>query len=356
MTSLYSSTYGLGGNSTISTDLVDKVGILAETRPVDLTLALAGFGVGIVVGLTGMGGGALMTPILVLVFGVPPVAAVSSDLAASAVMKPFGGFVHARRGTVNWASFAGSAWAACPARSSGCCCCGCSGRRVGAAHDPDRARGGAVLAAGGLLLKPWAARRPPSPDRPEPIKVKPLPTVLLGALGGLMVGLTSVGSGSLIIVALLALYPKLRANDLVGTDLVQAIPLVAAAALGHALFGDLQLDLAAAVLIGSVPGVLIGSRISSRAPAGLVRTALVIVLLASALKLFNVSTTVVGVVAGVAILVPSGRTAARPPAARRSPARGAPGPYRSPQTAFPPSPLCPADGAEGRGGAIGAGG
>src|SRR5262252_7290573 len=68
----------------------------------DLTLALAGLGVGIIVGLTGMGGGALMTPILVLVFGVPPIAAVSSDLAASAVMKPFGGFVHARRGTVNW--------------------------------------------------------------------------------------------------------------------------------------------------------------------------------------------------------------------------------------------------------------
>ncbi|HEV8174213.1 MAG TPA: sulfite exporter TauE/SafE family protein, partial [Actinoplanes sp.] len=68
----------------------------------DLTLALAGFGVGIIVGMTGMGGGALMTPILVLVFGIPPVAAVSSDLAASAVMKPFGGWVHARRGTVNW--------------------------------------------------------------------------------------------------------------------------------------------------------------------------------------------------------------------------------------------------------------
>src|ERR687886_3063731 len=74
-----------------------------DTRPMDFTLALAGLGVGLVVGLTGMGGGALMTPILVLFFGVPPVAAVSSDLAASAVMKPFGGFVHARRRTVNWA-------------------------------------------------------------------------------------------------------------------------------------------------------------------------------------------------------------------------------------------------------------
>jgi hypothetical protein len=99
--------------------------------------------------------------------------------------------------------------------------------------------------------------------------------------------MTSVGSGSLIIVILLMLYPMLRANDLVGTDLVQAIPLVAAAALGHALFGDLKLDLAAAVLIGSVPGVLLGSRLSSRAPAGVVRVALVAVLLASAAKLLG---------------------------------------------------------------------
>src|SRR5690242_21408697 len=144
-----------------------------------------------------------------------------------------------------------------------------------------------VMGRGGLLVKAWTGRRRPATDGPPPkVEVKPLPTALLGAAGGLVVGLTSVGSGSLIIVVLLAMYPKLRANDLVGTDLIQAIPLVTAAAFGHALFGDLKLDLAAAVLLGSIPGVLIGSRISSRAPAGLVRSALVIVLLASALKLF----------------------------------------------------------------------
>jgi uncharacterized membrane protein YfcA len=159
-----------------------------------------------------------------------------------------------------------------------------------------------LLAAAGLILKSWAARR--RGDAPAtPTVVKPVPTALVGAAGGLIVGLTSVGSGSLIIVALLALYPRLRANDLVGTDLVQAIPLVMSAALGHALFGDLKLDLAGAVLIGSVPGVLIGSRISSRAPAGLIRPALVIVLLASALKLFNVPTPIVGIVCGAALLI-----------------------------------------------------
>ncbi len=133
--------------------------------------------------------------------------------------------------------------------------------------------------------------------------MRPLPTLLIGIMGGLVVGLTSVGSGSLIIVALLALYPKLRANDLVGTDLVQAIPLVTAAAVGHALFGDLHLDIAGAVVLGSIPGVLIGSRISSRAPGALVRSALIIVLLASSLKLFDVPTTAVGVITGVAIVV-----------------------------------------------------
>lgn len=270
----------------------------------DLTLALAGLGVGIIVGLTGMGGGALMTPILVLVFGVPPVAAVSSDLAASAVMKPFGGAVHARRGTVNWSLVGWLCAGSVPSAFLGVLLLRLLGDDETVQQTIRIALGVAlVLAAGGLLVKAWTARRQgTSTEPPAKIVVKPLPTALVGAAGGLIVGLTSVGSGSLIIVVLLAMYPKLRANDLVGTDLVQAIPLVTAAALGHALFGDLKLDLTAAVLIGSIPGVLIGSRISSRAPGGLVRAALVIVLLASALKLFNLPTAAVGIVSGVAVL------------------------------------------------------
>jgi len=271
----------------------------------DLTLALAGLGVGIIVGLTGMGGGALMTPILVLVFGVPPIAAVSSDLAASAVMKPFGGFVHARRGTVNWPMVRWLCVGSVPSAFLGVLLLRLIGDDDSVQQTIRVALGVAlVLAAAGLLLKAWTGRRRPPVDGPAPkVKVKPLPTALLGAAGGLVVGLTSVGSGSLIIVALLAMYPKLRANDLVGTDLVQAIPLVTAAAFGHALFGDLKLDLAAAVLIGSVPGVLIGSRISSRAPAGLIRSALVIVLLTSALKLFDIPTAAVGIISGAAVLI-----------------------------------------------------
>jgi uncharacterized membrane protein YfcA len=271
----------------------------------DPVMTLAGLGVGIVVGLTGMGGGALMTPILVLLFGVPPVAAVSSDLAASAVMKPFGGLVHARRGTVNWALVRWLCLGSVPAAFAGVGLL----RLIGPAASIQRwiqlaLAAALLLAAGGLILKGYRSRR--AVGEPAPIRIRPLATALLGAAGGLVVGLTSVGSGSLIIVVLLALYPALRANDLVGTDIVQAIPLVAAAALGHALFGDLHVDIAAAILVGSVPGVLIGARLSSRAPAGLIRPALVVVLLASALKLFGVPTVAVGLVAGTAALVATG--------------------------------------------------
>ncbi|MFC4997610.1 sulfite exporter TauE/SafE family protein [Dactylosporangium cerinum] len=263
----------------------------------DPVMALAGLGVGVVVGLTGMGGGALMTPILVLFFGIPPLAAVSSDLAASAVMKPFGGWVHARRGTVNWALVRWLCLGSVPAAFTGVLLMRALGDGESVQDVVRVALGVALLlAVVGLLIKAYTGRKSDKSDVAPEITIKPIPTVLLGALGGVVVGMTSVGSGSLIIVILLALYPMLRPNDLVGTDLVQAIPLVAAAALGHAIFGDLKLDLAAAVLIGSVPGVLIGARLSSRAPAGVVRAALVIVLIASALKLFEVPTAIVGAV------------------------------------------------------------
>ncbi|GAA3266782.1 MULTISPECIES: sulfite exporter TauE/SafE family protein [Dactylosporangium] len=266
----------------------------------DPLLAFAGLGVGVIVGLTGMGGGALMTPILVLFFGVPPLAAVSSDLAASAVMKPFGGWVHARRGSVNWGLVRWLCLGSVPSAFLGVLLMRAIGGGDGVQDVVRIALGVALLlAVAGLLIKHYRRDRSRG-DGTAAVVVRPVPTLLLGAVGGLVVGMTSVGSGSLIIVILLALYPALAPRDLVGTDLVQAIPLVISAALGHALFGDLKLDLAAAVLIGSVPGVLIGARLSSRAPAGVVRAALVIVLIASALKLFAVPTNLVLLIVALA--------------------------------------------------------
>jgi uncharacterized membrane protein YfcA len=135
--------------------------------------------------------------------------------------------------------------------------------------------------------------------------MRPGPTILVGAVGGLVVGMNSVGSGSLINIALMALYPRLKASQLVGTDLLQAVPLVAAAALGHILFGEFQLGLTASLLLGAIPGVWVGAQLSSRAPGGVVRRALAFVLLASALKLLGVSSTATGIaLVAVALVAP----------------------------------------------------
>src|SRR5207247_9374409 len=123
---------------------------------------------------------------------------------------------------------------------------------------------------------------------------RPIPTIFVGVLGGFLVGLTSVGSGSIIIVCLMLLYPSLRGAELVGTDLVQAIPLVSAAALAHILVGDFELGLTATILIGALPAVWVGARMSSKAPDGVLRPALVVVLVATSLKLLGLSPPLLG--------------------------------------------------------------
>jgi uncharacterized protein len=266
---------------------------------IDLPLIVGSFLVAIVVGLTGMGGGALMTPMMMLFFNVPPLAAVSSDLVASAVMKPVGGVVHLRRGTVNLRLVGWLCVGSVPAAF-----CGVFLARAFAVGDGVKYALGValLLAVAGLALKTWLGDRAGTATTHE-IVVRPIPTLLVGMVGGVVVGVSSVGSGSLIIVALIALYPALQANQLVGTDLVQAVPLVTSAALGHLLFGDFQLDLTLSLLIGSIPGVYLGARVSSRAPGGLIRAMLAIVLLASALKLLDVDNTVTLVLLAVAVLV-----------------------------------------------------
>ena len=281
---------------------------------IDPLLAGAAFGIGIVVGLTGMGGGALMTPVLVMFFNVPPLTAVSSDLVASAVMKPVGSFVHLRRGTVHLGLVKWLCIGSVPGAFSGVLIARALGRGEQVQHVIRIALGVAlVLAAAGLIVRAYIrlaeharerdGRAAALPQGPPTVTLRPLATILLGALGGIVVGLTSVGSGSLIIIALMALYPTLKANELVGTDLVQAVPLVASAALGHLLFGDFHLDLTTSLLVGCIPGVWLGAHLSARAPGGLVRRALAFVLLASALKLFNVSNSAAAITLGAFLAV-----------------------------------------------------
>lgn len=289
----------------------------------DWALVLGGGAIGVIVGLTGMGGGALMTPMLVLFFGVPPLAAVSSDLVVSAIMKPVGGLVHIRRRTVSWALVGWLCLGSVPTAFAGVWLLRALGDGERLQHGIKVALGAALLlAAGGLVFRTYtrmvehAARRrrlaagaedPLAADTARtdpPLRVRPLPTVLIGAVGGLIVGMTSVGSGSLIIIALLMIYPLLPPANLVGTDLVQAVPLVAAAAVGHLLFGDFRLDLTTSLLLGAIPGAWLGAQFSTRAPGGLVRRALTLVLLASALKLLGVPDVVL--LSSLAVLVVAG--------------------------------------------------
>jgi uncharacterized membrane protein YfcA len=281
---------------------------------VDWTLAAAALGIGIVVGLTGMGGGALMTPVLVLFFNVPPLAAVSSDLVASAVMKPVGSVVHLRHGTVRMDLVRWLCVGSVPAAFAGVLVARALGHGSNVEDLIQKALGIAlVIAAAGLFARAYLrlaerarsrdGHRSADPAGPPDVTVRPLPTVVIGAVGGIVVGMTSVGSGSLIIIALMLLYPTLRASELVGTDLVQAVPLVASAALGHILFGDLQLEVTGALLVGSIPGAYIGAQLSSRLPGALIRRALAFVLLASALKLLGATTTVTAVVLGLLLVL-----------------------------------------------------
>jgi uncharacterized membrane protein YfcA len=276
----------------------------------DAGIALAGLGVGFVVGLTGMGGGALMTPILVLFFGVDPLTAVSSDLVASLVMKPFGAGVHVRRGTVNMTLVRWLVVGSVPAAFLGVVVLKALGGED-LQEDIKVLLGAALLLASlSIVARQWIqARRSqgsPVEGAQHLISVRVVPTIVIGVVGGFIVGMTSVGSGSLMIVMLLLLYPTLSAGQLVGTDLVQAIPLVAAAALGHLLFGDFELALTVSLLIGAIPGVYLGARISSRAPDRVIRPILVVVLAISGAKLLGASDEAVLVLIGVAALAAAG--------------------------------------------------
>jgi uncharacterized membrane protein YfcA len=295
---------------------------------VDWTLVLASAVVGFLVGLTGAGGGALMTPMLIFVFGVTPAAAISSDLVAAVVMRPVGGAVHLRRGTVNLPMVGWLALGSVPAAFAGAYLLHLLGTGTAAETRVEIVLGAALLlGAAGMVLRAALGRRATGE-----VVVRPVPTVAIGVVGGLMVGLTSVGSGSLMIVLLLLLYPALAASQLVGTDLVQAIPLTAAAALGQLLFGHVELAVTASLVVGSVPAVFVGSLLSSRAPDRLLRPVITFALYASGLKYVGLGPTALAgtlvgtlVVAGVLWLAVRRRRAARadgPPAdaAQPSPA------------------------------------
>ncbi|MGY0023825.1 sulfite exporter TauE/SafE family protein [Streptomyces sp. cg35] len=259
------------------------------------TIVVAGALVGLAVGLTGMGGGALMTPIMVMFFGVNPTAAIGSDLATSLFMKPFGAAVHQRAGTIRWDIVRWLLPTALPAAFGGALLLQLFGDGEELQTRVKYVIGGALLlAVTGMVARMWLDRRRGlGTDTAEDadVRVRPVATLLIGLVGGVVVGMTSVGSGSLIIVMLMLAHPRLKANHLVGTDLVQAVPLVGAAALGHFLVGDVSLGLAGTLLIGAIPGVLCGALLSTRVSGPALRWALVVLLTGSGLAMWGVSGT-----------------------------------------------------------------
>ncbi|MBO0714444.1 MAG: sulfite exporter TauE/SafE family protein [Acidimicrobiales bacterium] len=290
----------------------------------DPYLVLGSAVIGLLVGLTGAGGGALMTPMLILLFSVKPSAAISSDLVATLVMRPVGAAVHFKRQTVNLRLVAFLSIGSVPAAFAGAYLLHLIGHTAAAEHHVEQALGAALLAgAAAMVIRRLLDRR--SHQRRvgvvHEISVRPLGTLLIGAVGGLVVGMTSVGAGSLMIVLLMFLYPALAANQLVGTDLTQAIPLTAAAALGALTFGHVAVPVTTAIIVGGVPGVLVGSLASSRVPDQYLRPVITLVILASGLKYVGVGTREVGLamlpmaVALVAVLLAQARAEKERPSA-----------------------------------------
>ncbi len=264
---------------------------------VDPYIVLGSAVVGFLVGMTGAGGGALMTPMLILLFGVTPSTAISSDLVAAVVMRPIGSIVHLRRGTVNLRLVGWMVLGSVPMAFLGAYLLHLMGDAESAQKKIEVALGAALLVGAGAMVLRYLLDRRAGERRSaivHEILARPLPTVAIGMLGGIIVGMTSVGSGSLMIILLLFLYPTLSANQLVGTDLTQAVPLTAAAALGALAFGHVEFGVTISLIIGSVPAVLVGSLLSSSVPDMYVRPAITFVIFASGLKYVGLETTALG--------------------------------------------------------------
>lgn len=256
-----------------------------------LSILVAGFVVGIVVGLTGMGGGALMTPALIFLGVGDTATVVTADLTAAAVYKTGGAIVHKREGSPNMQLAKWLMIGSIPMALLGPHLVSW----VVAPEDIDDTLklciGFALLVAAATyalrlylnLLRVRGGGEHPD-DNPA---VRPVPTMLVGALGGLLVGITSVGSGSVIMIALLMLYPGLSAVKLVGTDLVQAVPLVLAAAVSNIALHGLDWGILIPLVLGSVPGTLIGSAIAPRVPQSFIRRGIVVVLTMSGVALLD---------------------------------------------------------------------
>ena len=251
----------------------------------DLPHAMAGLLVGLLVGLTGVGGGSLMTPLLVLMFGVAPQTAVGTDLLFAAVTKSVGVGVHHRRDTIDWKIFRRLATGSVPAAIL---------TLIALAtfvHIGDKTSGVIITVLGAVLLVTAVGlvfqRKllAYGATHPAPIDRALVPTIVLGVVLGVLVTITSVGAGAIGATVLVMLYRRMPISRIVGTDIAHAVPLAFIAGMGHWFIGSVDLKLLVALLVGSIPGVVAGSLLSSRAPDKLLRWALAAVLTVSGIRL-----------------------------------------------------------------------
>ena len=252
----------------------------------DFAYPLCGFLVGALVGFTGIGGGSVMTPLLILVFGVHPLSAVGTDLLYAAVTKATGAKIHARRSNVDWRVVRYLAMGSVPgALATVIVISRLPMHSPELAHVVTVAIGVALLlAAAGLLVGRGVEFETDLADASSAgtSRDRPRMTVFLGFLLGVLVSLTSIGIGAIGIVVLRYLYPRLSAVRLVGSDIAHAVPLTLLAGSGHWLMGDVNWGLLGSLLIGSIPGIVVASCFAQHVPECVLRRTLGVVLIAVA--------------------------------------------------------------------------
>ena len=254
--------------------------------PLSFAHTLSGFFVGLLIGLTGVGGGSLMTPLLIMVFGIHSSTAVGSDLLYAATTKAVGTSVHGLRGSVDWRVVGRLMTGSMPLTLITIVLCSALGIRHHNSHVLNDALGAVLVITACFVI--FQARVTgflgnSLGELGEPRRA--LLTVLVGALLGIMVTLTSVGAGAIGVTALIVLYPKLSPARVVGSDIAHAVPLTLLAGIGHWWLGDVNFSLVGALLLGSIPGVVLGSLWSTRMPDRALRVAMAAVLLVVGMRL-----------------------------------------------------------------------
>ena len=247
---------------------------------------LSGFLVGLLVGLTGVGGGSLMTPLLILFFGIHSSTAVGSDLLYAATTKAVGTSVHGFRGSVDWRVVGRLMTGSIPLTLITIVYCSLLGIKHHNSHFLNDALGVVlVITACFVIFQAQVTRFFGSTLGELGERQRTLLTVLVGAILGVMVTLTSVGAGAIGVTALIVLYPRLSPSRIVGSDIAHAVPLTLIAGIGHWWLGDVNFSLVGALLLGSVPGVILGSLWSTRMPDRGLRVAMAAVLLVVGVRL-----------------------------------------------------------------------